>query len=169
MLKRSFAAARPSEKPLERGVRPSLWAARSMTRSAPFSLSSTPRAEKSPRVYRYAIDVHGQLFLHDTVPKNLTSCFKNPHFLNFFFTRVKPLDESESNVDQDRVAAMLQDEEWAERADFTLGEAFHVAKIQGYHWLSPCQGEYNFIRAADSPIVFRELNDNGGCHSSGEQ
>lgn len=34
--------------------------------------------ERKPRVYRYAIDVHGQLFLHDTTPKNLTSCFKNP-------------------------------------------------------------------------------------------
>jgi len=27
-----------------------------------------------PRIYRYWIDVHGQLFLYDTVPKNLTSC-----------------------------------------------------------------------------------------------
>ena len=27
-----------------------------------------------PRVYRYWVDVHGQLFLYDTVPKNLTSC-----------------------------------------------------------------------------------------------
>lgn len=26
------------------------------------------------RLYKYAVDVYGQLFLHDTVPKNLTSC-----------------------------------------------------------------------------------------------
>ncbi len=42
------------------------------------------------RVYRYVVDVHGQLFLHDTVPKNLTSCFKNTDFLDFFFKRLRP-------------------------------------------------------------------------------
>lgn len=36
--------------------------------------TSTQRARMTPRIYRYWIDVHGQLFMYDTVPKNLTSC-----------------------------------------------------------------------------------------------
>ena len=35
---------------------------------------ATRRTPTLPRIYRYWIDVHGQLFLYDTVPKNLTSC-----------------------------------------------------------------------------------------------
>ncbi|KAJ9085332.1 hypothetical protein DSO57_1015143 [Entomophthora muscae] len=45
--------------------------------------------DNSPREYFYTIDVHGQLFLEETVPKNITSCFKDVKFLNFFFRRIK--------------------------------------------------------------------------------
>lgn len=121
-----------------------------------------------PRFYRYAVDVHGQLFLHDTTPKNLTSCFKNSSFLDFFFARIKPnrlgegkglagmtLDISENDK------KILQDPEWTERIDLTLQEATRLAILDDYHWVSPCQGELNFIRAAKSPIVFRELDRDG--------
>lgn len=36
--------------------------------------SAVKRPTKLPRIYRYWIDVHGQLFMYDTTPKNLTSC-----------------------------------------------------------------------------------------------
>ncbi|KAF9424652.1 hypothetical protein BGZ94_008003 [Podila epigama] len=45
---------------------------------------------KHIRPYFYYIDIHGQVFLQDTVPKNFTSCFKNPRFLDFFIPRIRP-------------------------------------------------------------------------------
>jgi Domain of unknown function (DUF4505) len=49
-------------------------------------LSKIKRIE---REYFYDIDVHGQLFLTETHPKNLTSCFKDLKFLDFFYARLK--------------------------------------------------------------------------------
>ncbi|KAF9578115.1 hypothetical protein BGW38_006256 [Lunasporangiospora selenospora] len=45
--------------------------------------------QKRIRPYFYFIDIHGQLFLQDTRPKNLTSCFKDLRFLDFFYTRLR--------------------------------------------------------------------------------
>ncbi|KAF9959072.1 hypothetical protein BGZ70_008981 [Mortierella alpina] len=42
------------------------------------------------RPYFYFIDVHGQVFLQDTHPKNFTSCYKDPKFLDFFIRRIRP-------------------------------------------------------------------------------
>ncbi|CAO3572820.1 unnamed protein product [Mortierella alpina] len=44
------------------------------------------------RPYFYFIDVHGQVFLQDTHPKNFTSCYKDPKFLDFFIRRIRPND-----------------------------------------------------------------------------
>ncbi|KAG0327559.1 hypothetical protein BGZ99_007397 [Dissophora globulifera] len=44
---------------------------------------------KGVRPYFYYIDIHGQVFLQDTYPKNFTSCFKDPKFLDFFMARIK--------------------------------------------------------------------------------
>lgn len=120
-----------------------------------FSSSTFAQEEKPVRAYRYAIDTHGQLFLHDTVPKNLTSCYKNPEFLNFFFTRVRQNDA--------KAASSLEnlDEEWTETGNYSADQVLQIGRAQGYHWLSPCQSEYNIIRSADSPIVFRELSEDG--------
>ncbi|KAI9032223.1 UPF0598 protein C8orf82 [Hyaloraphidium curvatum] len=54
-------------------------------------LSSSPPspAARPSREYFYHVDVHGQLFLHETKIKNFTSCFKDPAFLRFFFTRLR--------------------------------------------------------------------------------
>ncbi|KAJ3144495.1 hypothetical protein HK101_002678 [Irineochytrium annulatum] len=81
------------------------------------------------REWQYVVDVHGQLFLHDTVPKNLTSCFKDKKFLDFFFIR---LMMNPYNPDR--------------------GEG-----SSGYHYLSPCGKEFNFIKSEDAPIVFQDL------------
>jgi Domain of unknown function (DUF4505) len=129
----------------------------SRTFSSSASFLSKPKEGKSVRAYRYAIDTHGQLFLHDTVPKNLTSCFKNPEFLNFFFTRIR---QNDSEAAKSEVLAELE-EEWTESCNFSADQVLQIGRAQGYHWLSPCQGEYNLIRSADSPIVFRELSEDG--------
>ena len=118
----------------------------------------TTSQRHTPRFYRYNVDVHGQLFLHDTTPKNLTSCFKNPQFLDFFFARIKPNEHSQA----DAGVAQLE-EEWTERKDLTMDHAFQLARLDGYGWVSPCQGEINFVRAESSPIVFRELDEDGEC------
>ncbi|KAF9351676.1 hypothetical protein BGX34_000421 [Mortierella sp. NVP85] len=45
---------------------------------------------KGVRPYFYYIDIHGRVFLQDTTPKDLTSCYKDPRFLDFFISRIKP-------------------------------------------------------------------------------
>jgi hypothetical protein len=126
---------------------------------------STSISKNAPRFYRYAVDVHGQLFLHDTTPKNLTSCFKNAQFLDFFYARIKPNtlessgEEGEGQIEQDQKT--IQDPEWTEKSDLSRDDAIRLAVLDGYEWVSPCQGELNFIRAAKSPIVFRELDEQG--------
>ncbi|KAG0243447.1 hypothetical protein BGX31_010730 [Mortierella sp. GBA43] len=47
---------------------------------------------KGIRPYFYYIDIHGHIFLQDTTPKNFTSCYKDPRFLDFFVSRIKPND-----------------------------------------------------------------------------
>ncbi|KAI8597790.1 hypothetical protein EDD21DRAFT_384514 [Dissophora ornata] len=81
---------------------------------------------KGVRPYFYYVDIHGQVFLQDTYPKNFTSCYKDPKFLDFFITRVKPNTTS---------------------------------LFPEYAWLSPCGKEFNFVEAADTPIVFHGLKE----------
>ncbi|GAK66206.1 uncharacterized protein PAN0_012d4428 [Moesziomyces antarcticus] len=134
------------------------------------------------RVYRYVVDVHGQLFLHDTVPKNLTSCFKNTDFLDFFFKRVRPNPASRTaSADNSTISrhdilhppASTLALEWSDEAPFNgdmtteqaasdlYSEACRLGDSEGYEWISPCGPELNLIRSQDAPIVFRELSDDG--------
>lgn len=124
-----------------------------------------------PRVYRYWVDVHGQLFLYDTVPKNLTSCFKATPFLNFFFARVErnpvwgtapvgppgPMCEGEQvhwSEDADALAQVMGKQR-------NMQALFRAMQAEGFTWLSKCQGEWNMIHAVDTPIVFRKLSEDG--------
>ena len=47
------------------------------------------------RQYFYHVNLSGQLFIEDAVPKNLTSCLKNDKFLDFFFSRLQPNETGE--------------------------------------------------------------------------
>jgi len=109
-----------------------------------FSCTSTLRAPTPPsdnaRRYFYDIDEHGQLFLSGTKIKNFTSCYKDPVFLDFFYSRLKPL-------------AWHTDEGEAQRR--TLME-------DGYSHLSLCGVERNYVRSVDTPIVFKELLSSEG-------
>nr|KAJ3419326.1 hypothetical protein HK105_007086 [Polyrhizophydium stewartii] len=83
------------------------------------------------REYLYFVDVHGQLFLDDTVPKNIATCFKDKRFLDFFFSRL--------------------------RANPPSNPLFAA----GFEYVSPCGKEMNYVRAADAPIVFHDLDSQG--------
>ncbi|PWN52993.1 hypothetical protein IE53DRAFT_228848 [Violaceomyces palustris] len=141
------------------------------------SNSGSSGKQPSIRAYKYFVDVHGQLFLHDTVPKNLTSCFKDKDFLNFFFTRLRPnpllpsLNSShfkagshskyEGRRDLSLISSSIGTvpENWDLLAGLTIRQADEYALSQGYLWQSPCGKELNYIRSEDTPIVYRELDE----------
>ena len=127
-------------------------------------------------MYRYWIDVHGQLFLYDTVPKNLTSCFKSVPFLNFFYARIErvpgtplaraalrlpPHDAPHWTESRDELAAILS----GPGGRSALQERLHA---EGFAWQSKCQGELNVIHAVDTPVVFRSLSEDGVLSWAGD-
>lgn len=140
-------------------------------------------------MYRYVVDVHGQLFLHDTVPKNLTSCFKNVEFLDFFFKRVRPNPASVTAKPEYSRAGSLSrhdilsppvgstlPQDWSDAPPFNgnlsaegtrsseelFDEACRLGNAEGYEWISPCGPELNLVRCQDTPIVYRELSEQDG-------
>lgn len=136
--------------------------------------AASQRQTKVPRIYRYWIDVHGQLFMYDTVPKNLTSCtcatflthtgFKSVPFLNFFFARI---ERSPGSGEIGPPVELCNSPHWTEDADalraiFEQGqgwdEVWRRLRSEGISWLSKCQGEWNVIHAVDTPIVYRHLS-----------
>jgi len=85
--------------------------------------------------YFYNIDLEGRLYLEETYPKNIATSFKNKKFLNFFFRQLRYANE----------------EDWARLGDDNL-------VVRGdYPFVSPCGRELNFVRPADSPIVFHNI------------
>ncbi|TPX63422.1 hypothetical protein SpCBS45565_g06624 [Spizellomyces sp. 'palustris'] len=106
---------------------PGQWRTKLQTRA----LKTVVKARAPIREYFYYIDVHGQLFLHDTVPRNFTTCFKDKRFLDFFFSRLR-----------------LNDLQQAHARD-------------GYRYVSPCGREMNYVQAEDAPIVFQDLTSDG--------
>lgn len=95
------------------------------------------------REYFYYVDLHGRLYLDDdaesaelsavrTRPKvfNIATCLKEPKFLDFFFKQMR------------------------------LNELETKHKAAGYGHVSPCGRELNFVRAADTAVVFSRLEHN---------
>lgn len=85
------------------------------------------------RHYFYYIDLQGRLFLENSVPKNIATSLKSEKFLTFFFRQLKP----------------------------TRGGSFPTSWARDYPFCSPCGKEMNFIKCADKPFVFQELQNNG--------
>lgn len=159
--------------------------------AAGFKTSAKPFAavRSSIRVYRYVIDVHGQLFLHDTIPKNLTSCFKNTEFLDFFYSRIRPNPFCSALVQDDTLISRrdilsppISDlaQGWTDVAPYNgkpsdseaskdeLWEAAcKMGNDEGYQWISPCGPELNLIRTQDTPIVYHELSQDGKLRWAG--
>ncbi|BGP36692.1 hypothetical protein JCM10450v2_000582 [Rhodotorula kratochvilovae] len=98
--------------------------------------SSQRHLHSPPRTYLYDLDLHGQLFLSDSKHRNVATAFHDPRFLDVFFTRLRRNDRDEG------------DEAQALRGD-------------GYEFVSPCEGEMNYLRpdSDGSGVVFQALED----------
>jgi hypothetical protein len=88
------------------------------------------------RCYFYNIDLHGRLYLEETMPKNIVTSIKDIRFLDFFFSRIKYINELH------REFMILQD-----------------IPVNDYPFISICGNEWNFIRPAATPIVFHSIVD----------
>lgn len=85
-----------------------------------------------PKKYFYHIDLQGRIFLEETQPKNIATSLKSPAFLDFFISNIKESTEQ----DLELLPACV-------RVD--------------YPYVSRCGVELNFVRPADSPIVFHSM------------
>lgn len=74
-------------------------------------------------------------YIEETLPKNLATSIKNNKFLDFFFRHIRRLRPQEIEILQ----------------------ALHVDG--DYPFVSPCGHELNFVRPADSAIVFHTLKN----------
>ncbi|CAF0808886.1 unnamed protein product [Rotaria sordida] len=97
--------------------------------SSSYIQGQAPPDRPDVREYFYYIDSFGQLFLDDTRFKNFTSCYKDPKFLHFFFTRIR------ANTYNDR------------------------PYFSTFPYVSLCGRERNFIRCADTPFVLTRFLD----------
>lgn len=104
--------------------------------------SSPAPAPAPPRTYLYDSDWHGRLFLSSSKHRNVATAFRDARFLDTFFARLKRND------------------------DDSLDEARQLRE-QGFEFVSPCQGEMNYLRPDKdgSGLVFQALED-GGAFSS---
>jgi len=149
-------------------------------RSASSTARSTHAAARSParseqkasptalRTYLYDVDIHGQLFLTETVPKNITSCFKSVPFLDDFFQRLGRNPAIE--ITDGRKFPASDTPSTATRASLIAAARRQLeadALRDGYRWLSPCGPELNFVRAEATPVVYKELDDEGFLHWGG--
>lgn len=100
-----------------------------------------PQRYRSTRAYNYSLDHLGQLFLEDTKIRNFTSCYKDPAFLDFLYTRTR-LNDS------------VEDEE------------ARLKREEGYEFVSPCGREVNYLAPDDSVLVFQKLIPEGESHWS---
>lgn len=130
-----------------------------------FVVSSSKR-----KCYFYNIDLQGRLFLEDTTPKNMTTSLKDTKILNFFFSRIRRVTTKDINVLQNMISSntMIND-------DDDDDDLIKSSVIKDYPFVSPCGVELNFIRPADTPIVFHDLqeqntiNENDGKQQRQEQ
>lgn len=87
------------------------------------------------RCYFYNVDLHGRLFLEETMPKNIATSIKDTRFLDIFFGRIQKISKK--------------------HRDFMLR---HDIPVQEYPFVSPCGRELNFIRPTATPIVFHSID-----------
>jgi hypothetical protein len=87
------------------------------------------------RCYFYNIDLHGRLFLEETMPKNIATSIKDVKFLDRFVGRIQKPTEKHRNFMK-----------------------YHDIPIYDYPFVSPCGKELNLIRPAATPIVFHSID-----------
>mmetsp|Transcript_14608 Transcript_14608/g.20877 ORF Transcript_14608/g.20877 Transcript_14608/m.20877 type:complete len:287 (-) Transcript_14608:1872-2732(-) len=87
------------------------------------------------KCYFYSIDLQGRVFLEDILPKNLATSLKDTKFLDVFFRNIRRIDSK----------------------DIHYLSSYDAKK--DYPYVSPCGIEMNYIRPADTPIVFHLLKE----------
>jgi len=87
------------------------------------------------KCYFYSIDLQGRVFLEETMPKNLATSLKNTQFLDIFFRNIRRIGAKEYEY-----------------------LSSHGAE-NDYPYVSPCGIEMNYIRPADTAIVFHSLRN----------
>lgn len=93
------------------------------------------QATDKPKKFFYNVDLQGRIFLEETLPKNIATSLKNPDFLDFFLSNLKIC----SALDLQLLPRDVRNE---------------------YPYVSLCGIERNFVRPADSPIVFVSIDMN---------
>ncbi|KAA0163411.1 hypothetical protein FNF31_00588 [Cafeteria roenbergensis] len=88
-------------------------------------------SEGVDRRYYFFVDSLGRLFGESTHPKGITTSIKSDKFLDFFFSQIRPNAREHAGAD--------------------------ASIVSQYPWISPCGPEMNFVRAADTAVVFTEL------------
>lgn len=98
---------------------------------------TTPSLNSPPpsRAYFYTVDHHGQLFLSNTRIRNFTSCYKDPAFLDFFYSRIRLNDTAEVEA--------------------------QTYRSEGYEFVSPCGMEINYVKPDDAVLVYQKLLPEG--------
>ncbi|KAJ3234169.1 hypothetical protein HDU81_001678 [Chytriomyces hyalinus] len=95
------------------------------------SRSARAASQLNLREYFYQIDLQGALYLSDVKIRNMATAYRDPKFLDFFFSRLTL------------------------RADLSQKNA--PVKPEDFLYESRCGREVNFIRSEDSPVVFQNL------------
>lgn len=97
------------------------------------------------RVYFYQVDTRGRLFLDSPtlLRRNDATCLRAPQFLDFFFSRIRPVAGAPPTP---------MPPKWKEPLELFGDE---------YRWMSPCGKELNLVKAEDTPVVYRGLESNG--------
>ncbi|GAA5926326.1 hypothetical protein JCM3775_000986 [Rhodotorula graminis] len=112
--------------------------AHALVTSTPTRCRRSSTSPAPPRTYLYDVDWNGQLYLSDSKHRNVATAFRDARFLDTFWTRLRRND--------------TDDEGQAEARRLRAG---------GYEFVSPCQGEMNYLRPdpAGSGLVFQALED----------
>lgn len=116
------------------------WHATTVKPARFYDLQSAPGLKR--KNYFYSVDLQGRVFLEEVLPKNIATSLKNEKFLDFFYTHVKRVGRKE------RAVLEKIGEEWG----------FHSLE-EDYPFVSPCGVELNFLRPADTAIVFHSMRE----------
>lgn len=115
---------------------------------------------RSRRFYLYKMSSKGLLYLDDAVKMTFVNAMRDSTFLDIFFAQLRPRAKIPRRV--------------MEAIDKDTGISLDMAVSQQFNFVSPCSGEFNFVRLDNdphcSPLAFRDLvpvssaKKDGGLH-----
>jgi len=127
------------------------------------------KAGKRQKNYFYSVDLQGRVFLEETLPKNIATSIKSPQFLDFFYKRMKRVSSKEVQSltmnDEPSPATTVSTTVTTtaslnSKSDNDNSNVSEPGIESDYPFVSPCGlYELNFVRPADSVIVFQYLQE----------